>query len=167
MRLRRRDSSSPPALVTEAGLLQANADGRPGFPVNEIKERYVFYIAPLVGICFALYARRGWPIRVTHLALAAGLLILSVRVPLSGFAVASTLSASPILFAVYWLTVELGGPGNAAGVVAAAVGLMSVVACSRPDVRGWAPRSCSGSPCSQPERPRPARSHSTYRARPI
>ena len=115
-------------LVTEAGLLQANAEGRPGFPVNEIKERYVFYIVPLAGLCFALYAKRGWPARVPHLVLAAGLLILSVRVPLSGFAIAPTISASPILFGVHWLTVELGGPGNAAGLVAAAVGLMTVVA---------------------------------------
>jgi hypothetical protein len=51
-----------------------------------------------------------------------------VRVPLSGFAIAPTVSASPVLFAVLWLTVHLGGPGNAAGVVAAAVGLMTVVA---------------------------------------
>ncbi len=50
------------ALVTEAGLLQANAAGRVAvYGVNEIKERYVFYVAPLLGICFALYAKRGWP----------------------------------------------------------------------------------------------------------
>jgi hypothetical protein len=115
------------ALVAEAGLMQANAAGRTGVPVNEIKERYVFYVVPLLGICFALYAKRGWPARLPHLALAAGLLVLSVRVPLSGFAIAATVNASPILFGVYWLTLKLGGPGNAAGLVAAAVGLMSVV----------------------------------------
>jgi hypothetical protein len=117
------------ALLTEAGLLQANtaanvSDLLPG----EIKERYIFYLAPLAAISFALYAKRGWPLRVPHLALAAALVLLSVRVPLSGFAVASTLSASPVLFAVYWLTGELGGAGNAAGAVAAAAGLLSVVA---------------------------------------
>jgi hypothetical protein len=116
------------ALVTEAGLLQANAAGQSGVPVNEIKERYVFYVVPLAGIAFALYAKRGWPARLPHLALAAALLILSVRVPLSGFAIAATINASPILFGVYWLTAKLGGPGNAAGVVAAAVGLMSIIA---------------------------------------
>ena len=117
------------ALLAEAGLLQANAAGQAAaYGANEIKERYVFYIVPLAGICFALYARRGWPMRVTHLALAAALLILSVRVPLSGFAIARTLDASPVLFAVFWLTEKLGGPGNAASVVAAAVGLLSVVA---------------------------------------
>jgi hypothetical protein len=117
------------ALLAEAGLLQANAAGQAAtYGANEIKERYVFYIVPLAGICFALYARRGWPLRVTHLALAAALLILSVRVPLSGFAIARTLDASPVLFAVFWLTEKLGGPGNAASVVAAVVGLLSVVA---------------------------------------
>ena len=117
------------ALLAEAGLLQANAAGQAAaYGANEIKERYVFYIVPLAGICFALYARRGWPMRVTHLALAAALLILSVRVPLSGFAIARTLDASPVLFAVFWLTEKLGSPGNAASVVAAVVGLLSVVA---------------------------------------
>ena len=116
------------ALVAQAGLLQANVEGRPGYPVNEIKERYVFYVVPLLGICFALYAKRGWPARVPHLALVAVLVVLSVRVPLSGFAIAPTVSASPILYSVYWLTARLGSPGNAAGVVAAAVGLMSIIA---------------------------------------
>ncbi len=117
------------ALVTEAGLLQANIAGRAAiYGANEIKERYVFYVVPLAGICFALYAKRGWPARVAHLVLAAALVVLSVRVPLSGFAIAPTISASPILFGVHWLTIELGGAGNAASLVAAAVGLMSVVA---------------------------------------
>lgn len=116
------------ALLTEAGLLQANTAAQVALGPGEIKERYVFYLAPLAGVSFALYAKRGWPLRVPHLALAAALVLLSVRVPLSGFAVASTLSASPVLFAVYWLTGELGGAGNASGAVAAAAGLLSVVA---------------------------------------
>jgi len=116
------------ALVSEAGLLQANAAGRTGLPVNEIKERYVFYLVPLFGLCFALYAKRGWPARIPHLLLTSALLILAVRVPLSGFAIAPTINASPILFAVYWLTGKVGSPGNAAGVVAVAAGVMSVAA---------------------------------------
>jgi hypothetical protein len=115
-------------LVAEAGLLQANTFGQKGFPVIEVKERYLFYLVPLAGICFALYARRGWPARVAHLALAAALVLLSVRVPLSGFAITATFNASPILFGVHWLTGKLGGAGDAAAVVAAAAGLMSVVA---------------------------------------
>lgn len=115
-------------LIAEVGLFQTTSTGTGDFIPNEIKERYLFYLVPLAGLCFALYAKREWPLRVQHLALAAALLILSVRVPLSGFAVSSTLSASPVLFAVFWLTVQLGRPGNAASVVAAAVAVMSVVA---------------------------------------
>ncbi|HEY7603477.1 MAG TPA: hypothetical protein VH760_04380 [Gaiellaceae bacterium] len=117
------------ALLTEAGLLQANTGPEvSALTPGEIKERYVFYLAPLAAISFALYAKRGWPLRIPHLALAAALVLLSVRVPLSGFAVASTLSASPVLFAVYWLTNQLGGAGNASGVVAGTAALLSVVA---------------------------------------
>jgi hypothetical protein len=111
------------ALFLEAGLLQASLTLQ-----KEIQERYVFYAAPLLGVCFALYASRGWPLRLPHLALAAALLLVSVEVPLGGYAVASTLDGSPILFGVYWLTGKLGRPGDASAVVAAAVGLMSLVA---------------------------------------
>jgi hypothetical protein len=111
------------ALFFEAGLLQASLTLQ-----KEIQERYVFYAAPLLGVCFALYASRGWPLRLPHLALAAALLLVSVQVPLGGYAVASTLDGSPILFGVYWLTGKLGHPGDASAVVAAAVAVMSVIA---------------------------------------
>ena len=111
------------ALFFEAGLLQASLDlGK------EIQERYVFYAAPLLGVFFALYASRGWPLRIPHLALAAALVLVSVRLPLSGYAVASTIDGSPILFGVYWLTAKLGKPGDASAVIAVAVGLMSLIA---------------------------------------
>ncbi len=111
------------ALLFEAGLLQASLSVG-----QEIQERYVFYAVPLLGLCFALYASRGWPLRLPHLALAAGLVLVSVRMPLSAYARATTADGSPVLFAVYWLTGKLGGPGVAASVVVAAVGLMSAVA---------------------------------------
>jgi hypothetical protein len=108
------------ALLAEAGVLQASlTEG------GEIQERYVFYLVPLAGIAFALYAARGWPLRLPHLVLAAALVLVSVRVPLSGFAVVSTLDASPILYGVYWLTGELGHPSSAAVVVAAAVAVLT------------------------------------------
>ncbi len=117
------------ALVLEAGLLQANAANSADVSgPNEVKERYIFYLVPLIGLCFALYAKRGWPARVSHLVLAAALVILSVRVPLSGFAVASTLDASPILYGVYWLSGELGQSSSASLVVAAAAALLSAAA---------------------------------------
>jgi hypothetical protein len=111
------------ALLGEAGLLQASLTVG-----QEIQERYVFYAVPLLGICFALYASRGWPLRLPHLALAAALIVVSVRLPLGGYAVLSTLNGSPILFGVYWLTGKLGKPGDASAVVAAAVGLLGVAA---------------------------------------
>lgn len=108
------------ALLAEAGMLQSSLT-----KVGEIQERYVFYLVPLAGIAFALYAARGWPLRVPHLVLAAALVLVSVRVPLSGFAVASTLDASPILYGVYWLTGELGHASSAAVVVAASVAVLT------------------------------------------
>jgi hypothetical protein len=111
------------ALLIEAGLLQAN------IPIHkEIQERYVFYLVPLAGIAFALYAKRGWPARLPHFALAAALLLISVRVPLSGFAVASSVTGSPILYGVYWLSERLGETGQASFAVAATAGLLLAVA---------------------------------------
>jgi hypothetical protein len=112
-----------PAVILEAAVLQASIPF-----AGEIQERYIFYAVPLVGLFFALYASRGWPARVPHLALAAALVLISVRLPLSAYAVAATLDGSPILFAVYWLSGRLGGAGNGASVVAAAAGLMSAAA---------------------------------------
>lgn len=110
------------ALLLEAGVLQAS------LPPQEIQERYVFYAVPLIGVAFALYASRGWPLRVPHLALAAALVLVSVRLPLTTYSIAATVDASPVLYGVYWLTGQLGKPGNAALVVAAAAGLMSALA---------------------------------------
>jgi hypothetical protein len=109
------------ALFFEAGLLQASLTAG-----REIQERYVFYAAPLLAVSFALYAGRGWPLRIHHLLLAAGLVLMSVRLPLSGYAVVSTLNGSPILFGVYWLTGRLGTAGDASAVVAGAVLLMTL-----------------------------------------
>jgi hypothetical protein len=111
------------ALFLEAGLLQASLTAG-----REIQERYVFYAAPLLALSFALYAARGWPLRLPHLVLAAGLVLVSVRLPLSGYAVLSTLNGSPILFGVYWLTGRLGTAGDASAAVAGAVLLMTLVA---------------------------------------
>ncbi len=111
------------ALLVEAGVLQAS------LPLGkEIQERYVFYAVPLIGLCFALYAARGWPLRVPHLALAALLVIVSVRLPLSAYAIAATVDGSSILYGVYWLGGELGQVGAASAVVAGVVGVLSAIA---------------------------------------
>jgi hypothetical protein len=110
-------------MLVEAGALQAS------MPLGkEIQERYVFYAVPLLGIAFALYAARGWPLRIAHLVLAAGLILVSVRLPLSSYAIASTLNGSAILYGVYWLAGKLGQDGAASTIVAGVVGVLSVVA---------------------------------------
>jgi hypothetical protein len=119
------------ALLLEAGFLQASLPAQG----QEIQERYVFYAVPLLGLCFAAYASRGWPLRIPHLAIAAALVLVSVRLPLSAYAVSATMNGSPVLYAVYWLSERLGRPDEAAVVVAAVVGVMSgiaVVASRRP-----------------------------------
>ena len=77
-------------------LIEAAAYGLGG---DRIQERYFFYAVPLVGILFALYASRGWPHRLAHGVLAAGLVLLAARVPLSGFAAMDGKTNSPTLFA--------------------------------------------------------------------
>ena len=76
-------------------LLEAGGYGLEG----RLQERYFFYAVPLVGIAFVLYASRGWPHRLVHGVLAAGLVVLALRVPLSGYSVADLKTGSPILFA--------------------------------------------------------------------
>ena len=111
------------ALFFEAGLLQASLTLQ-----KEIQERYIFYAAPLLGLCFALYGSRGWPLRLQYLGLAAALIVMSVRIPLSGYAIGATVDGSPILYGVYWLTDKLGKPGNASVVIAGAAGVLSAMA---------------------------------------
>ena len=139
------------ALFLEAGLLQASLEAG-----REIQERYVFYAAPLLAISFAIYAGPRLAARLPHLVLAARLVLMSVRLPLSGYAVVSTLNGSPILFGVYWLTGRLGTAGDASALVAAAVPADDARSpCWARDARGWGRRSYSAWPCSRQAPPRP------------
>lgn len=110
-------------------LVEAAAYGQSG----RIQERYFFYAVPLVGIAFALYASRGWPARLVHAALAAGLVLVAVRVPLSGYSAADGKTGAPILYAMSRLERAVGDVGVASLVVAVAVTLLAgaVVAASR------------------------------------
>ena len=109
-------------LVAAAVLLEAAVYGLRG---DRVHERYFFYAAPLVGLLFALYARRGWPHRLVHAFLAAGLVAVSAQVPLSGFAAAEGKTNSPLLFAVAYLERRLGDVGLASLVVAVLFGAAS------------------------------------------
>jgi hypothetical protein len=102
-------------------LVEAAAYGLSG---DRVQERYFFYAVPLVGIAFALYASRGWPHRLAHGAIAAGLVALAARVPLSGFSAAEGKTNAPTLFAQARLEQALGDVGLASLVAAGAVTLL-------------------------------------------
>ena len=113
-------------------LLEAAAYGIGG---DRIQERYFFYAVPLVGILFALYASRGWPHRLVHGVLAAGLILLAARVPLSGFSAADGKTNSPTLYATARLEQIVGDVGTASLVLALGVALLAgvlVLASRRP-----------------------------------
>ena len=113
-------------------LLAAAAYGLGG---DRIQERYFFYAVPLVGILFALYASRGWPHRLAHGVLAAGVVLLAARVPLSGYSAADGKTNAPTLFATARLEQALGDVATASLVLALGVTLlvaMLVLASRRP-----------------------------------
>ena len=109
------------AVFFQAGLYAANGAGR-------IQERYFFYVLPVAFLAFGLFASRGWPHRVPHALLAGALLVLSARVPLSGFSASDGKSNSPLLFAVGELENLLGNTGVASLAIALCVALLSCVA---------------------------------------
>ena len=102
-------------------LLEAAAYGLEG----RLQERYFFYAVPLAGIAFVLYASRGWPHRLAHGVLAAGLVVLAVRVPLSGYSAADFKTGSPVLFATSRLEEALGDVSLASLAVAVAVTVLA------------------------------------------
>ena len=112
------------SLVGEAGLLGA---------ADLAQERYLFYVLPLVGVGFGLYASRGWPFRLYHALLAAALVTTAAVVPLSGFAAANEKMHSTLLFAVFRVEQWLGSPGSGSLLIALAATMATVVVvlCSR------------------------------------
>jgi hypothetical protein len=109
------------ALLAEAGFYSASVGDR-------IQERYFFYAIPLVGLLFALYASRGWPHKLAHGLLAAGLVTAAARIPLSGYSAADRKTGSPTLYALARLESLLGDPGLAALAAAGLVALLSLAA---------------------------------------
>jgi hypothetical protein len=105
-------------VLAEAALYAANGSDR-------FQERYLFSLLPLIPIAFGLYLKHGRPARMPVTVLAAVLLLLSARVPLSGYAAATGKTDSPFLFAVFRLEHSLGN-ANGALVVAALAGLGAV-----------------------------------------
>ncbi len=111
------------SLLGQAGLFGA---------FDRAQERYLFYVLPLAAIGFGLYASRGWPYRLQHALLAAGLVAVAAVVPLAGFAAAEEKMHSPLLYADYRIEQWLGSPGTGslAVALAATAGLAAVVVAS-------------------------------------
>ena len=115
-----------------AVLLEASLVG----DVDRIQERYSFYLVPVVGLAFCLFASRGWPARRAHALLAALALTASSAVPLAFHAVDGAKTQSAFLFGVHRLQELLGdGPGSlAVGGVTAALSLTVGVLAFRPRI---------------------------------
>jgi hypothetical protein len=110
--------------VACALLLEAAVYGVRG---ERVHERYFFYAVPLLGLLFALYARRGWPRRLVHALLATGLVAATAHVPLSGFAAAEGKTNSPFLFATAYLERRLDDVGLASLLIAAAAAALTAI----------------------------------------
>jgi hypothetical protein len=93
------------AVLLEAGLYASNGSGH-------FQERYLFSLLPLIPIAFGLYLKNGRPIRLGVVAAAALLLLAATHVPVSGFAVSTGSTDSPLLWAVVRLQsiVGIGSP---------------------------------------------------------
>ncbi|MEP6909988.1 MAG: hypothetical protein ABI896_06090 [Actinomycetota bacterium] len=115
-------------LLLEAGLFGA---------FDQAQERYVFYFVPLAALCYALYAARGWPLRLYHTLLGAGVVTVAAAVPLAGYAAADEKAHSALLYGIFRIEQWLGTPGNGsiAAALAGTIALAVLAACSlRPRV---------------------------------
>lgn len=93
-------------LLAEAALYATN--GSPRF-----QERYLIGLMPLAPIAFSIGARRLAHVRYVVVAIATGLAVLSMRVPLSGYAAASGKQDSPFLSGVFQIEQWVGtGEGS-------------------------------------------------------
>lgn len=109
------------ALLLQAGLYAANGSER-------VQERYVFYLIPLLALCFGVYVNRSCPWRRAHALSAAALLALAPAVPLSAFTAALGRTDSPFLRAAWELERALGSPAAGSLAVATLAGLLAAAA---------------------------------------
>lgn len=121
------------AVALSVGLLvEASIFGAAWGASTVVQERYTFYALPLLAICFGLYASRGLPHRRVHALLAAGLLLVAVRMPLSGLAEPGLTGDSPFLWGVQRLESAVGGSARGAEVVLAVATFLALVAALAP-----------------------------------
>jgi len=93
-----------------------------------IQERYLFYVIPLMPVAFGLYATRGLPHRTALLGIAAVLLAVSARLPLSHWAQPGVDDHSTFLLGVQQLERIFGGNAAGAEAVAVAAAVLMLVA---------------------------------------
>ena len=115
-------------VLFEAALYASNASAG----TARFQERYLFSLLPLVPIAFGLYLKHGRPLRLPVAVVSAALLLVSARIPVSGYAAGNGDTDSPFLFAVLRLERSIG-TANASLIVAllAAAGALGAVAVSR------------------------------------
>ena len=108
------------ALLLEAAQIAATDSHR-------FQERYLFALMPLLAIAFALYVKRGLPGRIPVALGAAVLLVVSARIPLSGYVASHNKDDSPTLWAVMELE-KLTSVGTGSLAVALLAAMFSAVA---------------------------------------
>jgi hypothetical protein len=107
-------------LFAEAAVYATNGTER-------FQERYLMILLPLVFPAFWLWLRRGRPAPRTVALLALGLLVLSMRVPLSAYTVSDAKQDSPFLLGIFQLE-RAFGIGDGSLVVALVAAALACVA---------------------------------------
>jgi hypothetical protein len=109
-------------------LLEASLFATPQY----VQERYAFYALPLLALGFGLYARRGWPLRLAHAALASALLCVAAFAPLSTYTPGDGKTQSAFLLAFARLEELVGDAAGAALLAAGLAGacLLAAIAAS-------------------------------------
>lgn len=121
------------ATTLGAGLLiEVSFFGSDAGPTGLALERYSFYCLPLLVLGFCLAARRGLPYRWLNAAVAAGLLLIAARIPLSGMAQPGATDESPFLWSVERLESWVGDDARAATFVLLAATCLAVLAAVAP-----------------------------------
>lgn len=112
------------AVLLEAALYAANAAEAAGG--GRFQERYLMTVLPLAAPAFLLWVKRGAPARIVVALSALALLLVSARIPLSGFTSETGRQDSPFLLALYWLEKRIGYDDGSLA-LAAAVALLSLL----------------------------------------
>jgi hypothetical protein len=122
-------------VATVAGALIAESGWIAAIDSKRFQERYLMALLPLVPLAFGVYLRRGAPGRRVVTLLALGLLLYSVRSPLSGYVASHGKDDSPVLTGVLRIE-QLVGVANGSFIVAIVAGVLSLVAVAL----AWRPR---------------------------